>query len=110
MQVAKFHCAGCRLPGHLIAKAEAIYWDLSNKIRRLRDCGVLSRGIISINYDECTIHIQKDIPFANRSQPDASAAFQEGSEELAEEIMFDLSEVIKVFRKAMVVEGHTGGT
>lgn len=110
LQVAKFHCSGCRMPGTIINEAEAKLWDLTRKFKRLRDLGVLQRGNVSIDYNKCQVNIDKDIPFENRKEPDTSAEFKKGDEEKAERIVQDLSIVVATLKVSMVLEGHTGAT
>eukprot|EP00746_Dinoflagellata_sp_MGD_P168078 gnl/MRDRNA2_/MRDRNA2_99227_c0_seq1.p1 gnl/MRDRNA2_/MRDRNA2_99227_c0~~gnl/MRDRNA2_/MRDRNA2_99227_c0_seq1.p1 ORF type:complete len:737 (+),score=132.27 gnl/MRDRNA2_/MRDRNA2_99227_c0_seq1:97-2307(+) len=110
LQVAKYHCSGCRMPGTMVNDAEAKLWDLTRKFKRLRDLGVLKRGNVSIDYDKCQVNIDKDIPFENRKEPDTSAEFKKGDEEKAERIVQDLSCVVSTLKVSMVLEGHTGAT
>jgi hypothetical protein len=110
LHVAKFHCMGCRLQGKILDDVEIKYWHLARKIKKLRETGVLNRGNVSLDYDNCNINMDKEIPFANRSQPDTSADFADGKSEMARQIINDLSIVINCFQMGMVLEGHTGAT
>merc|ERR1719316_1095614 len=70
---------------------------------------VVARGVVSVDYDNCSIAIEKEIPFAPRKEPDSTAEFIDGREEEVEEMIMDLAIVVKAFNSPMVVEGCTGG-
>jgi hypothetical protein len=71
---------------------------------------VLGRGTVGIDFDNCTINIEKDIDFENRKPPDTSAEFKEGTEDDVRLVLEDVAIVVKAFRAPMIVEGHTGAT
>jgi hypothetical protein len=71
---------------------------------------VVSRGVVGVDYHNCSIEILMDIPFEPRKEPDTSAEFVEDQKEKVEEMVLDLSTVVHAFDSPMVVEGCTGGT
>jgi hypothetical protein len=84
-------------------------------VRELAPCveaalPVLGRGNVGIDFDNCTINIEKDIDFENRKPPDTSAEFKEGTEDDVRLVLEDVATVVKAFKAPMIVEGHTGAT
>jgi hypothetical protein len=65
---------------------------------------------VDIDFDNCTIKIEKDIDFETRKPPDASAEFKAGTEEDTRMVLEDVATVVKAFKAPMIVEGHTGAT
>jgi hypothetical protein len=101
-------CAASRMEHNRLHRAFGIVSKLQPKITQVQPA--LARGHISIDYDNCAIGVETNIPFAARKQPDTSAEFAEGQEDLAFEVIADLSVVIKAFGVPLIVEGHTGQT
>jgi hypothetical protein len=71
---------------------------------------VCLRGNVDVDFDMCEIKIEKEIPFEPRKEPDTSAEFIAGTQEMVEDIIDDLSTVVRAFKCPMFVEGRTGGT
>lgn len=69
---------------------------------------LLKHGNIAVDFDQCTVDILVSIAFAARKPPDASAAFEEKGYAQAQEVLKDLSVVVRAYRTVMIVEGHTG--
>jgi hypothetical protein len=108
MENGERHCAACRMEHSRLHRAFTVISSLTPKIRAVQPA--LARGHISIDYDNCSIGVETNVPFAPRKQPDTSAEFAQGQEDLAFEVIADLSIVIKAFGAPMIVEGHTGQT
>lgn len=110
LTVATTHCMACKLPPLVIGSAEAKLWHLQKKFKTLRDAGLLARGNISVDVDNCRVNMEVELPFANRQQPDTSAEIVAGKEQLADGVIKDLAIVINVFQVTMTIEGHTGAS
>jgi len=71
---------------------------------------ITKKGNISVEYDLCTISVEKPIQFENRKPPDASAALEKNNQKESEETLWDLASVLKAYMEPMIIEGHTGKT
>lgn len=105
----KCHCESCIFPhAEVIVPVEARLRRLEEKVRLVEP--ICKKGNVEMLYDACSVRIDKEIAFENRKPPDASAAFVVSSQKVAEEVLKDLSIVLKAFLEPMIIEGHTGAT
>lgn len=110
LHTVQTHCLACRQPPSVITDAETYLWHLQKKIKALKQSGVLKRGNVSIDFDNCVVNMDVEISFMSRQPPDATADITDGKEEEAERVMADLAVVVNIFQVSMVIEGHTGAT
>jgi hypothetical protein len=111
VEVASVHCDECAKNKVLIENGQEAIRELAPKVENAKP--VINRGNVKIDFVNKTIEIMKEIPFENRKAPDTSAEFAEGTDDAVAEILLDLAIILATFvtpDKAMVIEGHTGGT
>lgn len=97
-------CTGCKLPEPYMRFAEDKLKQLDINVRRVSP--VIAKGLISIDFDNCSVDIKADIKFEARKPPDTSASFED--RDSAIEIIADLATVLNAFETPMIIEGHTG--
>jgi len=97
-------CTGCKLPDSYMAVVYDKLKHLELNCRRVSP--VIAKGLISIDFDNCSVEIKADIKFEARKPPDTTAAFEDRA--AAVEIIADLATVINAFETPMIIEGHTG--